>query len=322
MHRSNEGYPYCLRRPVIRIATLVGAWCCGFLFCLVVGVSLGTTWAKCGVGQALIDFWAGCSQMLQARLLAMDIKRDVAGQVIALTLGNREFLSPATKELYRQAGASHILALSGMHLGILYGGMRVVVRRLAYTRWRWVSLLAALWVIWSYALLTGCPLSLVRAAMMLSIALAVQACWTTRRPLDILTLAASLVLLLDPASLFDVGFQMSCAAMFGIIVLGLPWCEFWVKKPYIYKVVLSSLTISFAAQYAVLPLSLYYFKSVACYGAITSLLAIPLSTLVIYASLGLYVGCTWLIPVVEFLLWCQNEVMTYVASLPGAYVEL
>ena len=301
---------------------LVGAWCCGFLFCVLIGKSLGTSWAECGVGHWIIGFWRECACGLQVRLLEMDMDRGVMGQVLALTLGNREYLSPEVKALYRQAGASHVLALSGMHLGILYGCMRMVVRRLLYTRWRWVTLAVVLGVIWSYALLTGCPMSLVRAALMMSLALTIQACWDGREMLDILTLSAALVLLADPAALFDVGFQMSCAAMVGIIVLGIPMCAIWARLPYIYNVVLNGLAISVSAQLGVLPLSLFYFESVACYGALTSLVAIPLTTLIIYCSMGLYAGWTWCVPVVEGLVWCQNEVMRLVASLPGAYIEL
>ncbi len=260
--------------------------------------------------------------MLEGRLIGMDMDRDAMGQVLALTLGNREWLTPEVRALYREAGASHVLALSGMHLGIVYGGMRAVVRQLAYTSWRWLTLVVVLWIIWSYALLTGCPMSLIRAALMMSLALVLQMCWEGRTSMDILTVSVALVLLVDPAAVMDVGFQMSCAAMLGIIVLGLPWCNRWRGMRYIHKVVLCSLSISVAAQLGVLPLSLFYFESVACYGALTSLLAIPLTTLIIYFSLGLYAGCGWCIPVVEGLVCCQNQVMEMVARLPGSYVEV
>ncbi len=274
------------------------------------------------MGHWLICFWKDCALSLQARLLETDIDKDALGQVLALTLGNKEYLSLEIKAVYRQAGAAHILALSGMHLGILYGCMRMLVRRLTYTRWRWLTLAVVLWVIWSYALLTGCPMSLIRAALMMSLALVLQMCWDGRKSLDILNVSVALVLLVDPAALLDVGFQLSCAAMLGIIILGIPICGHWQKVHYIYKVVLDSLAISISAQLGVLPLTLFYFESVACYGAITSLLAIPLSTLIIYFSLGLYAGWTWCIPVVEFLVECQNAVMEFVGHLPGAYIEL
>ena len=308
------------RRPIIRIAVLLGAWCCGFLFCVFVGKSVGTSWAECGMGHTLADFWRGCSLSLQERLQGMDMDKDVMGQVLALTLGNREYLSPEIKALYREAGAAHILALSGMHLGILYGFMRMIVRRLSYTKWRWLTLVVVLFVIWSYALLTGLPLSLVRAALMMSLALVLQMCWEGRKSIDILNVSVALVLLTDPASVMDVGFQMSCAAMLGIIVWGIPICEHWARLPYICNLTASSLTISISAQLGVLPLTLFYFESVACYGAITSLMAIPLTTLIIYFSLGIYAGFGWCIPVVEWLVGCQNMIMEFISTLPGAYI--
>ena len=308
------------RRPIIRIAVLIGAWCCGFLFCVFVGKSVGTSWAECGIGHAMIHFWNECAQALQERLLRLDMDEDTQGQILALTLGNRKYLSPEVKALYRQAGAAHLLALSGMHLGILYGFMRMVVRRLTFTRWRWIALAAVLWMIWSYALLTGMPLSLVRAALMMSLALILQMCWEERKPIDILNVSVALVLATDPGAVLDVGFQMSCAAMLGIIVWGIPLCWHWARLPYIYNVVADSLTISISAQLAVLPLTLFYFGSMTCYGAITSLAAIPLTTLIIYFSLGLYAGWAWCIPIVEWLINCQNMLMKFVGGLPGAYV--
>lgn len=276
---------------------------------------------ECGVGHGMMAFWRECALLLQGRLMAMDIDKDVLGQVLALTLGNREYLSPEIKTLYRQAGAAHVLALSGMHLGILYGFLHMLVRRLTYTRWRWVMLGVALWVIWSYALLTGLPLSLVRAALMMSLALVLQMCWEGRKSMDILNVSAALVLLSDPAAVLDVGFQLSCAAMLGIIILGLPMCGRWTGLPYLCRVVANSLAVSVSAQLGVLPLTLFYFESVACYGAITSLAAIPLTTLIIYSSMGLYAGCTWCIPLVEWLVRCQNMFMELVGGLPGAYIK-
>ncbi|MCM1516316.1 MAG: ComEC/Rec2 family competence protein, partial [Paraprevotella sp.] len=309
------------RRPIIRIAVLVGAWCCGFLFCTLIGKSLGTSWAECGIGYRIICFWKECALLLQGRLLGMEMDKGTLGQLLALTLGNREYLTPEIKMLYRRAGAAHLLALSGMHLGILYGCMRMAVRRLTYTRWRWLALAVVLWVIWSYALLTGCSMSLVRAALMMSLALVLQVCRDGRKPLDILNVSAALVLLADPAAVLDVGFQMSCAAMSGIIILGMPMCEHWARLPYMCNVVLNSLAISVSAQVGVMPLTLFYFGSIACYGAITSLVAIPLTTLIIYCGLGLYAGWAWCVPVAEWLVECQNMIMEFVSQLPGAYIE-
>ena len=311
-----------MRRPIIRIAVLVGAWCCGFLFYLFLGNSLSRSWVECSAGEWLFATWQRYADILQNRLADMGLNKESFGQIVALTLGNREFLSPETKLLYREAGASYLLALSGMHLGILYSAFRMVMQNLAYTRWKWPAFCGIMILLWSYAVMTGCPKSLIRAALMTSLALLLQVCGERRKPLDILNVSAAVVLFTDPASLWDIVFQLSCAAMLGIIILGIPTTENWRHLPLLPRMILSSLTISFSAQLATLPLSLLYFQSIATYSALTSLVSIPLTTLTIYFSIGIYAGIPWCIPVAEWLLWCQNEVMELVSNLPGAYIEL
>ena len=301
---------------------LVGAWCCGFLFYWILGYSMSRSWTECSLGHWILATWEGCATYLQHRLTGMGLSEESFGQVVALTLGNREFLSPETRQLYREAGAAHLLALSGMHLGILYGLFRPVMQNVAFTRWKWPAFCAIMLLLWSYAVMTGCPKSLIRAALMTSLALLIQVCGERRKHLDILNVSAAVVLLTDPASLWDIGFQLSCAAMLGIIVLGIPFTENWRHLPLLPRMILSSLAISISAQLATLPLTLLYFQSIATYSALTSLVAIPLTTLIIYFSLGIYAGIPWCIPVVEALIWCQNEMMKWVASLPGAYIML
>ena len=252
----------------------------------------------------------------------MGLDKNTFGQIIALTLGDRQHLSPEIKQLYREAGASHLLALSGMHLGILYGAFRLIMRNLAYTRWKWFAFSAIMFVLWSYALMTGCPKSLVRAALMTSLALLLQICGERRDSIDILNVSAATVLLVDPASITDIGFQMSCAAMSGIIILGIPFAEQWQDLHFIPRTIINCLAISLSAQFATMPLTLFYFNSITTYGALTSLVAIPLTTLIIYFSIGIYAGMTWCIPIVEILIKCQNMVMEFTGNLPGAYIDL
>ena len=311
-----------LRRPIIRIAVLIGAWCCGFLFYLFLGNSVGQTWVECSLGESLFTFWGKVSDTLQSRLSGMGLEENTYGQIVALTLGNRQFLSPEIKQLYREAGASHLLALSGMHLGILYGVFKLILRNMTYTRWKWFAFSAIMFILWSYALMTGCPKSLIRAALMTSVALLLQICGERRDSIDILNVSAAIVLLADPASIVDIGFQLSCAAMLGIIILGIPFSEKWQNLPLIPRAILSSFAISISAQLATTPLTLLYFNSITTYGALTSLAAIPLTTLIIYFSIGIYAGMPWCIHIVEILIRCQNMVMEFTGNLPGAYIDL
>jgi competence protein ComEC len=138
--------------------------------------------------------------------------------------------------------------------------------------------------------------------------------------MDILCVSAALVLLVDPSSVFDVGFQLSCAAMLGIIVLGVPLCERWIEKPFLLRFLLNTITISVAAQLVTMPLTLLYFHSLATYSALTSILVIPLTTMILYASILVFCGASWMVPFLEAMISLQSQVMMLIAQLPGAYI--
>lgn len=144
------------------------------------------------------------------------------GVLAAMTLGDRRFLDPATRQLYARTGASHVLALSGLHLSILYVLYQLLVVLPARRRNRLlhvVSVVAGCVGIWLFAFLTGFPTSLVRACLMFTIAQGVSLLSHRAPPLHALVLAALLMLVYHPSWLFDVGFQLSCSAVGGILLL-------------------------------------------------------------------------------------------------------
>ena len=298
----------------------IAAWCCGFLLCFITGHVLREHWTQCSIGAWLIHWWDDISISLQHRLEVMPLDKDTMSQLMALTLGKREYLSVEMKHLYRIAGGSHLLALSGMHLGIVYGMCRLLINRISFTRYKWVGVAFALMLIWSFALLTGCPISLIRAAVMASLLIILQAAGRNRNILDILSLSISIIVIIDPAAAFDIGFQLSCAAMLGIILIANPEISLHVRRGGIFKYFISAIWVSFAAQLATAPLCIWYFHSFALYGTLTSLIAIPLTTAIIYCSIGIYLGLEFAIPVVEFLLNLEKCLMEYVSTLPYSYI--
>ncbi len=298
----------------------ITAWCCGFFFCFVTGHVLREHWTQCSIGEWLIHWWSDISVLLQHRLEVMPLNKDTMSQLMALTLGKREYLSPELKHLYRNAGGSHILALSGMHLGIVYGMCRILINRMFYTRCKWPGVICALVLIWRFALLTGCPMSLIRAAVMASLLITLQATGRNRNILDILSLSISIIVMTDPAAAFDIGFQLSCAAMLGIILIANPEISHYARKAGVFKYIVSAVWISFAAQLATAPLCIWYFHSLALYSTLTSLFAIPITTAIIYCSIGLYLGWEFMIPVVEFMLDLENTLMELVSTWPYSYI--
>ena len=139
----------------------------------------------------------------------------------ALTVGDKENLSENILETYSIAGASHVLALSGLHIGFLYALLFFLLSRL-WKRWGFFKpfgLTIILLLLWAFAFFTGLSSSVVRSVMMCT--LVTLSCLQPEKPLSMNTLAATafLMLLYNPLWLFDVGFQLSFTAVSAIILI-------------------------------------------------------------------------------------------------------
>ena len=138
----------------------------------------------------------------------------------ALLLGQKTTLEKETRRNYAQVGVSHLLALSGMHLGIIYGLMYMLfIRRIRFSEWKWFWLPLILLTIWGYTFVTGFPISLVRASIMFSLATIATLAQNETPPLHILALSALVILLFSPDALFSISFQLSFLAVLFIIIL-------------------------------------------------------------------------------------------------------
>ena len=139
----------------------------------------------------------------------------------AMTLGDKQLISKETRALYSETGASHILALSGLHLSILFALFNLLLLR-PFRSVRYVGgvvQLVFLFALWGFVFMVGAPLSLVRAAVMLTLLQISVLLRRDRISLHNLSLAALLLLLWSPQSLFDVGFQLSFMAVASILIV-------------------------------------------------------------------------------------------------------
>ena len=206
--------------------------------------------------------------------------------VSAMSLGDKSALDKSTRGLFQQTGASHVLALSGLHLGILYCFFSLVVRSL---RRRVTTQLLLVAAIWSYAFLTGLPVSLLRAATMLTIYAFVDVSGRQRLSLNTLALAAVILLVANPLVLFDAGFQMSVMSVLGIMVFYRPLYNVVGRKYLIahreVEWIWSMAVVSVAAQLGVAPLVAHYFGYFPVYFILTNFVAVPLTTLILLSSL-------------------------------------
>jgi len=226
------------------------------------------------------------------------------------------------KEVYSVSGASHVLALSGLHLGIIYAVLSILV---VSRRLRGVAQGLIVIAIWAFALLVGLPTSVVRAAVMISVFALLSLAHRNRMSLNALALAALLILIVSPDSLFDVGFQLSFCAMLAILLLqppleGLVSQQFLLDHP-LLRWAWGLATVSVAAQVGVAPLIAYYFGRFATYFLITNFIVIPAATVVLalaMASLLIPAMGSLLVAVVKGL----NASLGYIATtLPHASIE-
>jgi competence protein ComEC len=215
-----------------------------------------------------------------------------------------------------------VLALSGLHLSIIY----LLLSRLTLGRRRWwLTQVLVVLAIWAYALLTGLSVSVVRAATMLTVYALFSLGGRRRSSLGVLSFTALVMLLVSPASLFDVGFQLSFAAMLAILTLQ-PLFERlvsrdWLLEHPLWRWLWGLTTVSVAAQVGTAPLVAYYFGRFSTYFLLTNFIVIPLTTAILYlalAALLLPVAGIALLTVVGWL----NSALTFIAGrLPCPSIE-
>lgn len=245
--------------------------------------------------------------------------------VAAMTMGDRSRLTRELRQSYAASGASHVLALSGLHLGVIYGLLSLIF---VHRRMRVLGQVLAMVAIWAYAALVGMPPSVLRSATMLTLFAFVVLTGRRQVSLNTLAFAAVLQLVANPLALWDVGFQMSFLAVLGIVMLNMrlsnvetPAC---IGRWRVIGWVWSLVKVSLAAQLAVAPLSMYYFGTFPCYFLLTNLVAIPLATIIVYTSIVMYALGFWVwmqgvvATIVGWMATLMNTSLGFIASLPGA----
>ena len=274
---------------------------------------------------------------LLERLASLGMEEQTMALVAATALGDRTLLRRDTRDLYSRVGASHLLALSGLHLGIIVGLFLTWMNgRLLLSRWRWPVGMMVLLFIWTYTFVAGMPTSLLRAALMTSIFVLASLMQRYGSPLQHLLLAAIVMMLWRPTVVFDVGAQLSFLAVAGILLFYRPlymwffdrwrYQIFWMERYYLLWP-FTTLAVSLCAQVLTLPLVAYYFHQIPTYGTLLSIVLIPLTTLFLMASLLLIVlswlwplAASWLSVGVSWLVAFQLWIMSHVAQWPGAVI--
>lgn len=204
----------------------------------------------------------------------------------ALILGVTEGIDTDLQQAYAASGAMHVLAVSGLHVGIIYGILLYLLKPLAAFSWsRWVVAIISIILLWAFAFVTGLSPSVLRAVTMFSfIALARPLGWRTNI-YNTLAASAFVLLLYDPYLIMSVGFQLSYLAVLGIVYLQRPIYNLWEVKTRVVDWIWQITCVSIAAQIATFALSMLYFHQFPVYFLVSNLFVIPLSTLVLVGGI-------------------------------------
>lgn len=193
------------------------------------------------------------------------------GLAIGLTLGDKSSLTTEEKTQFSNAGAMHVLAVSGMHVGILLLFIQWIFKQIRVLRKRNVYLLLAIAILWCFAFLTGMSASVLRAVLMFSILAIGQIRGEKVFSLNSIFASALFLLIYNPLYLFDIGFQLSYLAVIGISLFFRPIAGIFTVRNKIIRYFWEGTALGFAAQIGTLPFTLYYFHQFPNYFILTNL---------------------------------------------------
>lgn len=290
-------------------------------------------WARVGEGElTLRERFLRLRLHLQDYYLHSAFSDDALGVLAALTLGDKRSLSEETRAAYTDAGAAHVLALSGLHVGVIYAMlafmMRGVVRRRSM-RWLRESLIIV--VLWAFALMVGMSASVVRAVFMCT--LYILARWISRdsSSISVLSLAAFVMLLAHPLYLFDVSFQLSFMAMVAILWLD-PYVEAFLRSkrlPWLLAYPIGVMGMSLVAQLGTFPLSLYHFGTFPTYFLLTNLVVIPYLNIVLLFTVVWWALVLMGVPLsaqlgllLQHLTQWMNDGLAHISQWPHAVLHI
>lgn len=261
----------------------------------------------------------------------------------ALVIGIKDHLDNTIRDTYSNTGAMHVLAVSGLHVGIL---LTILERIFSWVKNRgkhgkWLFLTIILLALWFYAFITGLSPSVLRAVIMFSLVALAKTIQRNSNIYNTIAFSALLILCYDPYLLFSVSFQLSYFALLGIVyfhpkIYGLfrledkfPTLSKWFYKPLDF--VWSITCVSIAAQIGTFPLGLYYFHQFPVYFPLSNLVVIPAATWIFsFGLIIIFAGiCLSFIPFIaqffgllaKWSVWLQNFLLFLIEDLPKSVVN-
>jgi len=248
---------------------------------------------------------------------------------MALVLGQKDELDEEISKAFSAAGAMHVLAVSGLHVGLIYLLFSLVFKRLPYSirRYRWLEALLSIIILMAYAILTGMSPSVMRAVTMFVFMAIGKASAQVSNIYNSLAASALVLLLIDPYLIMSVGFQLSYLAVIGIVYLQPKLYALLTIRNWMLDKLWSITCVSLAAQLATAPLSMLYFHQFPSYFLLANLFIIPAAFVILIGGLGL-IAFSFIPFVAELIgvflstfISITNGVVGWVSELPFGQIQ-
>ena len=294
-------------------------------------------WQKTGERSPSLRYTAlRCRQHIMNFYKSLGFNHTEYSILSALTLGYQNDLTDDIKQGFRTTGTVHVLSVSGLHVGIIYLMISFLLGFIRKgTKYYWMKPSFIIVLLWVYAFITGLPPSVIRASAMLTVFCASEIFGRKSDSFHSLYIAAFFILLINPFSLFDIGFQLSFLSVLSILYL-LPKVSALLKIENKYlRNIWQMFVLSIVAQLATSPLCVYYFGTFPTYFFITNLLIVPLVTLITYAigGIGLTKLLSMIVPylssyfyylpvkILQGLVGLMTTIIRFFESLPLALID-
>lgn len=306
-------------------------------------------WSVCGVGEpGRSEALSALSPLQRLRLRCLVWRHQLLQQwhgaaideadlslLMAMTLGEKSRLSRRLQDDYSAVGASHVLALSGLHLGILACLLLLAVRKRVLL---WLVCPLTVVLVWAFALLVGLPSSVVRAATMVSLLALLQTGARQSNALNSLGVAALAMLAHHPLSILDAGFQLSFLSLLSILAFTPllrwwfhPFAQYfvwsWRSIPLWFsalRLLVGFVAVTLAAQVGTAPLVAYHFGRLPLHFLLSSLLVVPMAYAILFLALLMALLPwirPWCVAALSWLAHTMNVGVGHIASWPYACID-
>ncbi|MGN0186322.1 MAG: ComEC/Rec2 family competence protein [Paludibacteraceae bacterium] len=275
---------------------------------------------------SILSLADACRNRLLDVYRRMGLSGNEFGMLAALTLGYKDALTSELRESFSTTGASHVLAVSGLHVGIIYAVLNWLLSLFLHHNKRNERIRSTLIIafLWFYAFITGLSPSVMRATVMFSFMALGGIFGRKSQTYNTIFLSAFVLLLYRPTLLFDVGFQLSYSAVLAIIYFQPRIVGLLYVKHRVLRWAWELTAVSLAAQIGTAPLSVYYFHQFPNYFLLSNFVVIPAATLILYTAILLF-AVAWIPYVCTAVAWLLNVILksmyfliTCIESLPHA----